>query len=142
MSGICWVPQSPRRQHAVFALQDGLQFPLSWVENLSSSNRSSLIWVHWAGHLFKISNDLDENRSFTYRTSPKKSPLETTLLLLKVCYYTSWNLKELNMKSSSLRQNNLAKTISQIIDFLFTYMKFKAIDHAFRHVPYFGRRKE
>ena len=37
------------------------------------------------------------------------------------------------MNSSFLRQNNLTKTIAQIDDCLFIYMKFKAMDHAFQH---------
>ena len=53
-------------------------------------------------------------------------PLEFAVLLLNVCYYTSGNLlvNELNMNSSSFRQNNLTKPIAQINDCLFTYMKF------------------
>ena len=43
---------------------------------------------------------------------------------------------------SFLRQNNLTKTIAQINDGLFIYMKFKAMDHALQHVPHFVRRKE
>ena len=41
------------------------------------------------------------------------------------------------MNSSSLRQNTLTKTVAQINDCLFVYMKFKTIviDHAFQHVP-------
>ena len=46
------------------------------------------------------------------------------------------------MNSPSLCQNHLTKTIAQINDCLFIYMKFKAMDHAFQHVPHFGRRKE
>ena len=39
------------------------------------------------------------------------------------------------MNSLSLRQNNLTKTIAQISDFLFIYVKFKAMDHAaFQHI--------
>ena len=45
------------------------------------------------------------------------------------------------MNSSSLRQNNLAKTIAQINYCLLICMKFKAMDHAFQHVSDFGRRK-
>ena len=63
-----------------------------------------------------------------YSVSQKKSPVEITLLLLNVCYYTSGNINELNMNSSSLRQNNLTKTFAQINDCLFIYMKFKAMD--------------
>ena len=39
---------------------------------------------------------------------------------------------------SSLRQNNLTKTIVQINDYLFIYMKFKPLDHTLQHVPHFG----
>ena len=76
-----------------------------------------------------------------HSVSQKKSPLELNVLLLNVCYHTSGNLNEFNMNSSSLRQNNSTKTIAQINDCLFIYMKFKAISHA-QHVPHFGRRKE
>ena len=62
-------------------------------------------------------------------------PSEITLLWLNLCYYTSGNLNQLNMNSSS------SKTFSQINDCLF-YVKFKAMDHAFQHVPHIGRRKE
>ena len=63
------------------------------------------------------------------------SPLEITLLLLNVSYYTSGNLSELDMNSSSFRQNNVTKTIEQLNDCLFNiYMKFKALDHALQHV--------
>ena len=51
--------------------------------------------------------------------------------LLNVCYYTTENLNELNMNSSSLRQDNLTKTTAEINDSLFIYMKFKAMDYAF-----------
>ena len=72
--------------------------------------------------------------------SQKKSPLGITLLLLTVCY-TFGNLFELNMNSGSififLCENNLTKTIAQINDCLFTYMKFNAMDHALQHVPQF-----
>ena len=54
-------------------------------------------------------------------------------VLLNVCYYTSENLNELNMNSSSLRQNNLTKTSAQL-NCLFIYMKFKAMDHTLQHV--------
>ena len=57
--------------------------------------------------------------------------LEITLLLLNVRYCGSGNLNELNRNSSSLRQNNLTKTIAQINDCLFIYMKFIAMDHTF-----------
>ena len=39
-------------------------------------------------------------------------------------------------------KNNLTKTIAQINDCLFVYMKFKPIDHALQHVPHFVRLKE
>ena len=46
------------------------------------------------------------------------------------------------LNSSSLRQNNLTKYDCTNKDCLFIYIKFKAMDHAHQHVPYFGRRKE
>ena len=39
------------------------------------------------------------------------------------------------MNSSSLRQDNLTKTNADVNDSLFIYMKFKAMDYAFQHVP-------
>ena len=61
---------------------------------------------------------------------PKKSK-RITLFLLNVCDYTSGNLTELNMNGGSififLRQNYVTKTIAQINDCLFIYMKFTAV---------------
>ena len=73
--------------------------------------------------------------------------LEITLLMLNGCYYSSENLNELNTMggsifSSFLHQNNLTKAIAQINDYLFIYMKFKAMDHALQHVAHFVRRKK
>ena len=43
--------------------------------------------------------------------------------------------------SSFLRQNYLTKTIAEINDYLFIYMKFKAMGHVFQHIPLFFQRK-
>ena len=67
-----------------------------------------------------------------YRVSEKKSPLDI-----------SWNLNEMNMNSSSLRQSNLTKKIAQINEFLCIYTKFKATMPFNMHVYHFAivRRK-
>ena len=44
--------------------------------------------------------------------------------------------------SCSPRRNNLTKTIAQINDCLFIYIKFKAMNHALQRHPHFVRRKE
>ena len=120
----------------IYKLRTNMSRPL--IFHPVSSKENNFIIYFLMPHYAKSDAISEQDKKFKLKYLINKTLERKSTKQFVLQFKGSFTLRNKNFRFI----NTLTKTIPQINDCLFVYIKFKAMVHAFQYVPYFGQRKE